>query len=84
VTPLPPSIATFEGRRNLIAKARCKVDIFAELMEGALSSGQPSALKRSKATRRAHLAIWPAITPGITIAMFEGGISVNRTQRSGR
>ena len=53
-------------------------DIFAELMEAAYQSGQPSALKAFEATGRAYLA-FARDYPGHYIAMFESGISVNRT-----
>ncbi|WP_040701531.1 TetR/AcrR family transcriptional regulator [Sulfitobacter indolifex] len=69
----------FEGREDLIAEtAHQGYDIFAELMEFAYESGQPSALKAFEATGRAYLA-FARKYPGHYIAMFESGISVNRT-----
>ncbi|MGR3629465.1 MAG: TetR/AcrR family transcriptional regulator [Sulfitobacter sp.] len=69
----------FEGREDLIAEAAHQgYDIFAELMEFAYESGQPSALKAFEATGRAYLA-FARKYPGHSIAMFESGISVNRT-----
>jgi len=69
----------FEGREDLIAEAAHQgYDIFAELMEFAYESGQPSALKAFEATGRAYLA-FARKYPGHYIAMFESGISVNRT-----
>ena len=53
-------------------------DIFAELMEAAYQSGQPSALNAFEAPGRAYLA-FARDYPGHYIAMFESGISVNRT-----
>jgi len=69
----------FEGREDLIAEGALQgYDIFAELMEFAYESGQPSALKAFEATGRAYLA-FARKYPGHYIAMFESGISVNRT-----
>ncbi len=69
----------FEGREDLIAEAAHQgYDIFVELMEFAYESGQPSALKAFEATGRAYLA-FARKYPGHYIAMFESGISVNRT-----
>ena len=69
----------FEGREDLIAEAAHQgYDIFAELMEAAYQSGQPSALNAFEATGRAYLA-FARDYPGHYIAMFESGISVNRT-----
>jgi len=69
----------FEGREDLSAEAAHQgYDIFAELMEFAYESGQPSALKAFEATGRAYLA-FARKYPGHYIAMFESGISVNRT-----
>ena len=69
----------FEGREDLIAEAAHQgYDIFAEVMEFAYESGQPSALKAFEATGRAYLA-FARKYPGHYIAMFESGISVNRT-----
>ena len=69
----------FEGREDLIAEAALQgYQIFADLMEFAYESGQPSALNAFEATGRAYLA-FARKYPGHYIAMFESGISVNRT-----
>ena len=69
----------YEGRADLIAEcARQGYGIFADLMEHAYQSGQPSALAAFEATGRAYLAFARRF-PGHYIAMFESGISVNRT-----
>ena len=69
----------FEGREDLIAEAaRQGYEIFADLMEYAYSKGQPSALAALEATGRAYLAFAQKY-PGHYIAMFESGISINRT-----
>lgn len=69
----------FDGREDLIAEAALQgYEIFADLMEFAYQSGQPSALKAFEATGRAYLA-FARKYPGHYIAMFESGISVNRT-----
>ena len=69
----------FEGREDLIAEgARQGFDIFADLMQHAYDSGQPSALRAFEATGRAYLAFARKF-PGHYIAMFESGISMNRT-----
>ena len=69
----------FDGREDLIAEvARQGYEIFADLMEFAYASGQPSALASFEATGRAYLA-FARRYPGHYIAMFESGISVNRT-----
>jgi AcrR family transcriptional regulator len=69
----------FEGREDLIAEAaRQGYEIFADLMQYAYESGQPSALASFEATGRAYLA-FARKHPGHYIAMFESGISVNRT-----
>jgi AcrR family transcriptional regulator len=69
----------FEGREDLIAEAALQgYEIFADLMEYAYQSGQPSALSAFEATGRAYLA-FARKYPGHYIAMFESGISVNRT-----
>ncbi len=68
----------FEGREDLIAEAaRLGYGIFADLMEHAYQSGQPSALAAFEATGRAYLAFARRF-PGHYIAMFESGISVNK------
>lgn len=69
----------FEGREDLIAEAAQQgYEVFADLMEHAYQSGQPSALAAFEATGRAYLA-FARKYPGHYIAMFESGISVNRT-----
>ncbi len=69
----------FEGREDLIAEAaRQGYEIFADLMQYAYDSGKPSALASFEATGRAYLA-FARKHPGHYIAMFESGISVNRT-----
>ena len=69
----------YEGREDLIAEcARQGYGIFADLMEHAYQSGQPSALAAFEATGRAYLAFARRF-PGHYISMFESGISVNRT-----
>lgn len=69
----------FEGREDLIAEAaRQGYEIFADLMEYAFAKGQPSALASFEATGRAYLA-FARRYPGHYVAMFESGISVNRT-----
>ena len=69
----------YEGREDLIAEcARQGYGIFADLMEHAYQSGQPSALAAFEATGRAYLAFARRF-PGHYIAMFESGISTNRT-----
>src|SRR6056297_3822484 len=69
----------FAGRDDLIAEAaRQGYEIFADVMQFAYESGQPSALAAFGATGRAYLA-FARKYPGHYIAMFESGISVNRT-----
>ncbi|TMM54500.1 TetR/AcrR family transcriptional regulator [Sulfitobacter sabulilitoris] len=69
----------FEGREDLIAEAALQgYEIFADLMEYAYQSGQPSALAAFTATGRAYLA-FARKYPGHYISMFESGVSVNRT-----
>jgi len=69
----------FEGREDLIAEAsRQGYEIFADLMQYAYDKGQPSALAAFSATGRAYLA-FARRYPGHYIAMFESGISVNKT-----
>ncbi|WP_298969677.1 TetR/AcrR family transcriptional regulator [uncultured Roseobacter sp.] len=69
----------FEGREDLIAEAALQgYEIFADLMEYAYEKGQPSALAAFSATGRAYLA-FARKYPGHYIAMFESGISINRT-----
>lgn len=69
----------FDGREELIAEAaRQGFEIFADLMQYAYDKGQPSALAAFEATGRAYLA-FARKHPGHYIAMFESGISVNRS-----
>ncbi|EKE43509.1 transcriptional regulator, TetR family [Oceaniovalibus guishaninsula JLT2003] len=69
----------FKGREDLIAEAaRQGYEIFADLMEFAYRSGQPSALASFEATGRAYLA-FARRYPGHYVAMFESGIGLNRT-----
>ncbi len=69
----------FEGREDLIAEAaRQGYAIFADVMEYAYADGLPSALAAFEATGRAYLA-FARKYPGHYIAMFESGLSVNRT-----
>ena len=69
----------FEGREDLIAEAaRQGYEIFADLLEYAYNEGQPSALAAFESTGRAYLA-FARRYPGHYVAMFESGISINRT-----
>jgi len=69
----------FGGREDLIAEAaRQGYEIFADLMQYAYETGQPSALAALEATGRAYLA-FARRHPGHYIAMFESGISVNHS-----
>jgi len=69
----------FEGREDLIAEAAKQgYAIFGDLMEHAYSDGQPSALAAFEATGRAYLAFARRF-PGHYVAMFESGISIQRT-----
>ncbi|MDE4131706.1 TetR/AcrR family transcriptional regulator [Phaeobacter sp. QD34_3] len=69
----------FEGREDLIAEAAKQgFQMFADLMQHAYEKYQPSALAAFEATGRAYLA-FARKHPGHYIAMFESGISVNRT-----
>ncbi|SHJ21910.1 TetR/AcrR family transcriptional regulator [Wenxinia saemankumensis] len=69
----------FEGRDDLIAEAaRQGYEIFADLMDEAYAKGQPSALASFQATGRAYLAFARRF-PGHYVAMFESGISIQRT-----
>lgn len=74
----------FEGREDLIAEAAAQgFEIFADLMDFAYDSGQPSDLASFEATGRAYLA-FARRHPGHYVAMFESGISVNRTPELAR
>lgn len=69
----------FAGREDLIAEAaRQGYEIFGDLMEYAYQTGQPSDLASFEATGRAYLA-FARRHPGHYVAMFESGISINRT-----
>ncbi|KAA9009073.1 TetR/AcrR family transcriptional regulator [Histidinibacterium aquaticum] len=69
----------FEGRADLIAEAaRQGYEIFADLMDHAYAGGQPSALASFEAVGRAYLAFARKF-PGHYVAMFESGISIQRT-----
>ena len=69
----------FAGREDLIAEAaRQGYEIFGDMMQYAYDKGQPSAMASFEATGRAYLA-FARKYPGHYIAMFESGISVNRT-----
>ncbi len=69
----------FEGREDLIAEAaRQGYEIFADLMEYAFNGGQPSALTAFERVGRAYLAFANKY-PGHYVAMFESGISIQRT-----
>jgi AcrR family transcriptional regulator len=69
----------FQGREDLIAEAaRQGYHIFADVMEFAFDKGQPSALASFEATGRAYIA-FARKYPGHYKAMFESGISVQRS-----
>ena len=69
----------FEGREELIAEAALQgYGIFGELMEAAYNNGEPSALTAFESTGRAYLA-FARKYPGHYVAMFESGISINRS-----
>ena len=69
----------FEGREDLIAEAaRQGYEIFADLLDYAYDDGQPSALSAFEKTGRAYLAFANKY-PGHYVAMFESGISIQRT-----
>ncbi|AJE46934.1 TetR/AcrR family transcriptional regulator [Celeribacter indicus] len=69
----------FEGREDLIAEiARQGYEVFADLLDYAFDTGQPSALAAFEATGRAYLA-FARRYPGHYVAMFESGISIQRT-----
>jgi AcrR family transcriptional regulator len=74
----------FEGRDDLIAEAaRQGYEMFADLLEHAWEKGQPSALASFEAMGRAYLAFARKF-PGQYVAMFESGISVQRTPELAR
>ena len=69
----------FEGREDLIAEcARQGYLIFGDLIEHAWQGGKPSALAAFSAVGRAYLA-FARRHQGHYMAMFESGISPNRT-----
>jgi AcrR family transcriptional regulator len=69
----------FEGREDLIAEcARQGYLIFGDVLEHAWNGGKPSALAAFSATGRAYLA-FARKYPGHYMAMFESGISPNRS-----
>lgn len=69
----------FEGREDLIAEAALQgYEIFGDLMEFAYDGGKPTDLKAFEATGRAYLAFANKY-PGHYVAMFESGISIQRT-----
>ncbi len=69
----------FDGRDDLIAEVALQgYRIFADLMDYAYQTGQPSALASFEATGRAYLA-FARRYPGHYVAMFESGISIQRT-----
>ncbi len=69
----------FDGREDLIAEVALQgYRIFGDLMDYAFQTGQPSALASFEATGRAYLA-FARKYPGHYVAMFESGISTQRT-----
>ncbi|OOY03029.1 TetR/AcrR family transcriptional regulator [Thioclava sp. F28-4] len=69
----------FEGREDLIAEcARQGYMIFGDLLDHAWNGGKPSALAAFSAVGRAYLA-FARKYPGHYMAMFESGISPNRS-----
>ncbi|SEK92668.1 transcriptional regulator, TetR family [Roseovarius nanhaiticus] len=69
----------FAGREDLITEAALQgYEMFGALMKHAYNGGGPSALAAFEATGRAYLA-FARKHPGHYIAMFESGISINRT-----
>jgi AcrR family transcriptional regulator len=69
----------FQGREDLIAEAaRQGFEMFADLLEHAHDTGGPSPLSRLEASGRAYLAFARKF-PGHYIAMFESGLSINRS-----
>ena len=69
----------FEGREDLIAEIALQgYGIFGDLMEYARATGKSSDLAAFEATGRAYLA-FARKHPGHYIAMFESGISIQRT-----
>lgn len=69
----------FDGRDDLIAAAALQgYAMFGDLMEHAYGDGSGPALAAFEATGRAYLA-FARRYPGHYIAMFESGISINRS-----
>ncbi|WP_299821854.1 TetR/AcrR family transcriptional regulator [uncultured Jannaschia sp.] len=69
----------FQGREDLIIECALQGHaIFADLMDYAYESGQPSALAAFSATGRAYLA-FARKYPGHYMAMFESGLSRHAT-----
>ncbi len=69
----------FEGRDDLIVEIAMRgFETFADLMEHAYATGQPSPLASFEATGRAYLA-FAQRHPGHYVAMFESGIPIDRT-----
>ena len=69
----------FEGREDLIIECALQGHaIFADLMDYAYETGQPSALAAFSATGRAYLA-FARKYPGHYMAMFESGLSRHAT-----
>jgi AcrR family transcriptional regulator len=69
----------FEGREDLIAAAALEgYEMFGDMMEKAYDGGKPSALSAFESTGRAYLEFARKF-PGHYIAMFESGISINRS-----
>ncbi|SEM42097.1 transcriptional regulator, TetR family [Loktanella fryxellensis] len=69
----------FQGRDDLIAEAALQgYTVFADRMEAAYATGQPSDLRAFLATGAAYLQ-FARDNPGHYVAMFESGISVNRS-----
>tara|TARA_R110002167_G_scaffold4572_2_gene21521 strand:- start:46544 stop:47161 length:618 start_codon:yes stop_codon:yes gene_type:complete len=69
----------FEGREDLIAEAAFQgYEIFGAMLEKAYAGGNPSDLAAFEATGRAYLSFANRY-PGHYVAMFESGISIQRT-----
>lgn len=69
----------FQGREDLIAEAALQgYGIFADKMEAAYATGQPSDLRAFLNTGAAYLD-FARDHPGHYVAMFESGISINRS-----
>ncbi|MEQ3626585.1 MAG: TetR/AcrR family transcriptional regulator [Celeribacter sp.] len=74
----------FQGRDDLLAEIALQgYEIFGDLMDYAYETGQPSDLASFEATGRAYLA-FARRYPGHYMAMFESGLSVNRTPELAR